>query len=366
MKKEKNLFKVGCNFTEELISVCKKFNEKYSNTAQIVEFFGSDRAHEDLAARPGFRLPEISKEFFVSYIKKCNEAGILFNYTMNSPFPYLSKKELLKHKEEIQEFVLWLESVGVGRITIANPLMALIIREVSNIELEVSTILDIKAVTQLKYYHEKFGINKFCCAVDKNRDLNFLKNCAKYCKENNLLFEVLVNEACSVANKNGHYATACPFRQSCYMCHAGNKTKEDALSYNNYPMGYCMGSRNGEAEGWLKSRMVRPEDLHYYNEIGINYFKISGRTGSTKYLSEVIEAYMSENFEGNFVALWKNLESIYNESQENVNLEDYIPNKKLDGFLDKWFKQNHICADHICNETCTYCKDFYDKHILNS
>lgn len=360
-----NRFKVGCNFDLALIDKCKELNEKYKDKdkGRIVEFFGSTKDYQDLTARPGFRLQDINKDYFEEYIKKALEAGIVFNYTMNSPFPYLTKQELLSHKEEIQEYTKWLEKIGVYRITIANPIMALIIREVSDIELEVSTIANIETVTQLKYYYESFNIKKFCCSVNKNRDLKFLKNAARYCNDNGLIIELLTNEFCYVSG-NDHSATACPYRQSCYLCHAGNRTKEDALLYNNYPMGYCMGSRNGEEEGWLKSRWIRPEDLHYYNDIGLDYFKVSGRTGSTEYLTKVIEGYMKQEWEGNLLELWKPLETIYNNKKESEqNLIDNIPNEKLDRFLDHWFDKNFECQNEICGQTCDYCRTFYEKVI---
>ena len=359
----KNLFKVGCNFDLKLIEVCKELNEKYKDKGQIVEFFGSDYDHQELTARPGFRLQKITKEYFEEYVKKALDAGIKFNYTMNSPFPYLTKAELVSHKEEIQEYVKWLEKIGVYRITIANPLMALIIREVSNIELEVSTILQIKAISQIKYYHETFGINKFCCDVDKNRDRDFLKMAAKYCRDNNLIFELLVNEFCSVNLKDSKCSAPCPFRQSCYSCHAGNRTKEEAMLYNNYPMQFCSTSRNTSGVEWLKARFIRPEDLDKYNDLGLDYFKVSGRTGTTEYLASIIEAYMSKEFNGNLIELWKPLESIWNDKTEKeTEIHDYINNKDLDGFINHWMQKNWECSNQICGTTCNYCNEFYEKN----
>ena len=360
----KNLFKIGCNFDPQLIEICKELNEKYKDKGQVVEFFGSDREHEELAARPGWRLPSMDMDFFADYVKKCKEAGIVFNYTMNSIQPYGSKNEMLKHKEEIQQFVKQLEEIGVYRITIANPMLALIIREVSNIKLEISCIAHIDAVTQIKYYYETFGIDKFCLSILKNRNRDWLKNAAAYCKQNNIILEFLANEFCGVAGPG--YATHCVFRDSCYLCHALNRTKEDSMSYNNYPMGYCMNARNSDPESFLRMRWIRPEDLHYYREIGLNYFKVSGRTGSVDYLKKMIEAYLSESFEGNLLQLWKPLETIYSEKDEFQQEHPIdIPNKKLDGFLDHWFKQNWECENHVCGTTCTYCKKFFEERIAN-
>ena len=363
-----NLYKVGCNFDFELIKIVKDLNEKYKGKAQVKEFFGSDAAHEEITARPGWRLPNISMIDLAKFVKEAKEAGILFNYTMNSIQPYGSKIEMIKHKKDIQNFVKWLEGIGVYRITIANPMMALFIREVSNIELECSTIMHIDTVTQLKYYHETFGINKFCCSILKNRNKKFLENAAKYCNDNGLIFELLCQEFCGVAgeDKNGvPYATHCAFRDSCYLCHATNRSKDDSMAYNNYPMGYCMMARSKNEQNWLRMRWIRPEDQKVYNEIGINYFKVSGRTGTTEYLKTVLEAYMSENFEGNLLTLWKPLQTIFSkESELTYQHPEYIDNKKLDGFIDHWFKGDGFeCENEMCGVTCKYCENFWNSHF---
>lgn len=359
----KNLYKVGCNFDWALIDAVAALNEKYKGKAQVMEFFGSDASHEELTARPGWRLPDISMEEFANYVQAAKDKGILFNYTMNSIQPYGSKKALLAHKEEVQNFVKWLEDIGVYRITIANPMMALIIREVSNIELEMSCIGHIDTVTQLKFYHEQLGINKFCGSILKNRNKKFLKRCADYCDENGLIYELLANEYCgvsSISSDGTPYATHCVFRDSCYLCHAMNRTKEDSMSYNNYPMNYCMSARNSTPEAWLRMRWIRPEDQHYYNEIGINYFKVSGRTGTTDYITRILQAYMSKSFDANMLELWKPLETIYNGKKESSHEHKVnIPNKALDGFLDKWFVgEGWECENEMCGTTCHYCYDF--------
>lgn len=366
-----NLYKVGCNFDWKLLDAIQELNEKYKGKAKVVELFGSDSDHEELTARPGWRLPKFDQNFFEAYVRKAKDMGLKFNYTMNSIQPYGSKMNMLAHKKEIQDYVKWLVEIGVYRITIANPMMAMFIREVSDIELEISCISHIDTVTQFKYFHEQFRINKFCCSILKNRNKEFLSRAAKYCNENGLILELLANEFCGVAgvDSNGNpYATHCAYRDSCYLCHATNRTKFESMEYDNYPMNFCMSARNSTPESWLRMRWIRPEDQHYYNEIGINYFKVSGRTGTTEYLTEILEAYMAEDFNENMLKLWKPLETIYSETSEKSHKHSVnIPNKKLDGFLDKWFKgDGWECENHMCGEDCKYCYEFTQKHILEN
>ncbi len=366
----KNYYKVGCNFDPELINVVKELNEKYKNHGRIVELFGSDRDTEEVTARPGWRLPKISKEYFADYVKKLNDIGVKFNFTMNSIIPYGSKVEMVKHKKDIQDLVKWLESIGVYRLTIANPEILIMVREVSNIEVEMSCITHIDTVTQMKYYHETFGVNKFCCSILKNRNKEFLIRAQDYCNRNGCILEIMCQEMCGVAgidNQGSHYATHCVFRDSCYICHACNRTKEESMLDNNYPMGYCMSARSSTPEAWLRMRWIRPEDQKIYREkTGVNYFKLSGRTGTTEYLEYIMNAYMSETYDGNLLGLWKPLSSIYDGKTELKSKTDIdIPNKKLDGFINKWMDGNGWeCENHECGYSCRYCEQFAKEHNL--
>ena len=366
----KNYYKVGCNFDPELINVVKELNEKYKNHGRIVELFGSDRDTEEVTARPGWRLPKISKEYFADYVKKLNDIGVKFNFTMNSIIPYGSKVEMVKHKKDIQDLVKWLESIGVYRLTIANPEILIMVREVSNIEVEMSCITHIDTVTQMKYYHETFGVNKFCCSILKNRNKEFLIRAQDYCSRNGCILEIMCQEMCGVAgidNQGSHYATHCVFRDSCYICHACNRTKEESMLDNNYPMSYCMSARSSTPEAWLRMRWIRPEDQKIYREkTGINYWKVSGRTGTLEYMKFVLEAYMSESYDGNLLGLWKPLSSIYDGKTELKSKTDInIPNKKLDGFINKWMDGNGWeCENHECGYSCRYCEQFAKDHNL--
>ena len=356
-------YKLGCNFDMKLLDEIIELN-KINPEVQITEVYGSDRAHAALTARPEFRVQDISAEYFEEFVKKAKENGINFNYTMNSIYPYGSKVQIAYHEQEIIDFVHWLENIGVYRITVANPIMLEIIRNKahSNIEIELSTIAHVDTVTQIKYYHDVYRVNKICCNLNKNRNFKFLKAAADYCNKNGILFELMANEFCAVAG-NG-YTTHCIYRDSCYMCHATNHTREDAMLLDEYPMKFCTQSRSKDIVTWIRSRWIRPEDIKKYHAIGINHFKLTGRTGTTEYITKIARAYITENFEGNLIELWKPLESITDgKTEAEHDPLFYIDNKKLDGFIDFFMETGHNCDDYVCGETCTYCHKFFDEHI---
>lgn len=359
-----NTFKIGTNFDLALLDKIVELNKRYPNSL-INEVYGSTREMAFVAARPDFRLPDVNNEQLEHYVARCNELGICFNYTFNSINPG-SKRELVEsRKKAIQDYVQYLWSIGVWRITVANPIVMEIVREVNKeIEFEISTITHVDAVTQIKYLHEQYNIKKVCCGIHKNRSVNFLKQAAKYCNANGIILEILANEFCSNAGKG--YTTHCTYRDSCYIFHSTDHTAEDAQSLNGYPMQHCIKARDTDPFNWLRTRFVRPQDLHLYNDIGINQFKVSGRTGTTEYIMKVLEAYASESFEGNLLELWKPLDTIYNGKSEVsyehvVNIETSL----LDGFLQKrWFKHPDFdCANELCGTTCTYCERYYRRQL---
>ena len=358
-----NFYKVGTNFDLALLDGLNRLNQEYSNS-KVIEVYGSDRQTANLSARPDFRLPLLDKKQIEEYVKKAAEYGIKFNYTLNSFFPYGSKREFIEHIDDIKYIINFLEEIGVYRITVANPILLELIRNVihSDINIELSTCAHIDAITQIKYMYEKYNVTKICNNLIKNRDFDFLQAAGAYCDKNNIIYELMVNEFCGVGGID--FATHCVYRDSCYMCHATNKTLEDANSFNEYPMRICSKSRNENPANWLKLRFIRPEDIPLYNEVGINHFKITGRTGSTDYILKTVESYMKQDFDGNILNLWKPLESIKeNKSEFSDEYKFYdIPNKSLNGFLEMWTKQHKKCEYEVCGETCKYCDSWYDKY----
>jgi len=356
-------YKLGCNFDKKLIEGIDKLNQKYEDSI-INEVYGSDKDHAFLTARPEFRLKEISMANLKAYVKKCNKYNIEFSYALNSIFPG-DKRQITEHGRFIHRFIKFLEDIGVKRLIISNPIMADIARGASKtINIEVSTIAHIDAITQIKYWKEKYNIDKVCGNLMKNRNMTFLYRENKYCVDNNIKLDLIVNEFCGVGSDN--YATHCIYRDSCYIFHSTNQFKQDAELLEGYPMNYCISSRKIDPACWLKLRWILPQNVDdYWNILHINNFKITGRTGSTEYLLKIANAYMKKEWKDNLLSLWKPLETIRTEESElKFKQPFYIDSGKLNDFIMKWFNDwNHECEKEVCGDTCTYCNKFYKEHL---
>ena len=100
-----NQFKVGCNFDFELINKVADLNEKYKGKAEVKEFFASPSSAAPMTARPDWRLPNISDKDFEKYVQLSLDKGISFNVVLNSIQPFMSKQNMVNHKEYIQNYV---------------------------------------------------------------------------------------------------------------------------------------------------------------------------------------------------------------------------------------------------------------------
>lgn len=358
-------FKLGTNFNFDILPVIQKLNSSY-NDRKITEVYGSIRRHAFYAARPHFRIPEVSLEDLNDFVKRLHSIGVEMNYTFNSIFP--GSKAMFNNSLFENEFIKYLNElfeIGVDRITIANPFLLELIKTakfLDKFKFEISTIAHIDTVSQIKYYYEKYGVDKFCGNLLKNRNFEFLKSAANFCNKNNLKYEVMVNEFCSVGMND--FATHCIYRDSCYLCHATNITKVDAEIFNGYPMNMCESGRNSNPANWLRGRWIRPEDVKEYEKIGINNFKITGRTGSIKYIKFIAKVYIENSFDGNLLQLWKPLETIYNDENElTYQFKVNIPNKSLNGFIKHWSQGMFNCENVLC-EDCRYCDKWYKKIVI--
>lgn len=354
--------KIGCNFDESIPKLLNELN-KDKNGIYIDEVYGSIKEHSWLTARPSFRLPDISENELREYIKRLKEIDIRFNYTLNTS-TIGSKSEIYEKQDYITEQIKMLIDIGVDTFTVTLPYVAGMIRKINNnVGICVSTIANLESITQINVWFERYGINKVCSNLSKNRDIRYLENAANFCNRNNIDLELMVNEFCGCGTANSGVAH-CIYRNHCYYLHSTDYTIGDSKKLDDYPMSCCISSRD-KGEVWLKLNYIRPEDIKLYNDIGINHFKITGRTANYDYLKRVITAYKYKLYNGNLLDLWKHLQTITDVKEEEYKSDIYIDNRKLDGFLDFWFKnKGHLCYREVCGESCSYCDNYYKIYIL--
>ncbi|MDR0606364.1 MAG: U32 family peptidase [Bacteroidales bacterium] len=334
------------------------------NEIGVKEMFGSFRWSNLGTSRGGAVLPEVDVDFSKKYITKLHSLDMEFCYTMNSSC--LGNKEFdPKHiKQMMTDFEL-LGEIGVDSITITIPsLIEIIRRNLPNVKIKCSVINQIGSVQSVQYFTEYLGVDEFVLGVDFNRNFKAIESIRK---ATNKKIEMLVNESCLYH---------CPYRMYHYNMAAHASKSDDPFNgkFIDYCIMNCMKQRVFSHREIIKGRFVRPEDIHIYEDYGIDRFKISSRHMPSEWAYRSAKAYSERKYEGNLsdiispVAMAIPKESLHPmpglTEEENERLRYalsfeapniYIDNSRLNGFLDFWINKKSDCDYMQCGTECDYC-----------
>ena len=351
---------VPAMFTNEYLEKLNQMNKENKRGVKIYETYGSIPGYLVGSIRPSNTLKSITKEELFSYIKKGKELGIGFNYIMNSTvldgFEY--NKEL---KMEVINFIKELVSVGLSKITISVPYLIKLVRKYfPNLHIVASICMEISSLQGLEDVRE-LGVNSVVMAKDTNRDFKLLRNILK--NKGELSIKLLCT-------------TPCIFKCSDLIYHMNFSSIQDNKLKNSYQITgkviphtavRCQMRRLKNPVEFIKSPWIRPEDLDYYNKIGIEYFKIDGRDKTEDYNLEVINAYMNEEYDGNLLYLMQNyypknsLEFLTIDKLPNFKLGVFLDNKLLNNFINYFYDEGNPCNEGCQN--CNYCENWKEKAI---
>ncbi len=337
-------FCMPSDFKNETIDEYFQINNKYSHS-KIIETFGQlapDTVFGSCRSPGG--LPEIDRHRLEEYVRYSAEKGIEFNYVINATC--MSNEELTKPGyKKIKDFLQMLESIGVSWVTISLPSLMEMAKYITpNLKIKASTVCQINSPHKAKFY-EELGIERIVLDEDIYREFNTLKSIRKAYTGD---LEIIINSFC---------INACPFKMFHYNSFSHSHTNEDEGSYFN---SRCFNIHIG-AENYMKLNWIRPEDIHYYDDIGIHYFKIQGRTNvHTGNPARAVTHYIEEHYDGDLISLLE----LFSSSKPLTIAGCKIDNSKLDGFFEKFVNEPCFCTK-LCSE-CSYCKGFAEKSISST
>ena len=191
---------------------------------------------------------------------------------------------------------------------------------------------------------------------------------------------------------------------ACSLSHGSQREKgKKAALPLDYHMLFCLDYRLREPVNLVRANWIRPEDLHHYEELGIDNFKIVERNTPTAELLRRVKAYSQRRYDGNFLdlvlpfaypeasyatrasreaySLRRAVKYFFRPSQVNVarvpklmklgkrmgllyprrgEAKMALDNRKMDGFIDRFLERS--CIDVDC-ERCRYCHRFADRAL---
>jgi len=335
-------FNIPADFKTETIDRYDELNQQYSDS-RVVETYGQITLGNRIGSGRAYDLiPKIDINELGRYIAYSKKKNIGFNYTLNTTC--MGNKEFSKDGvREIIEFLDELHEAGVRSLTVTLPSMIEIIRLRNyDFEIKASTVCQIINANKAMSY-KKMGVDKIVIDESINRDFEALKHIRNAFGEK---VEVITNVIC---HKNCIYEM---FHHNQTSHDAGINSDESSATYYSHR---CMMKRCESPENIMKLAWIRPEDLKYYTEIGINYFKLQGRQAVIK--GDPVMAtkcYFDESYDGNLMELLDMF------SPTNSFMV-FIDNKKLDGLIKPFYENPGFCKNDCT--TCNYCSSFAKKHI---
>lgn len=318
---------IPCHWNKEVVNQIIIQNNEIDGP-KVVELYGSLPEGGPVGhGRSSETVQKISKEGACEFVSYLHENGLDFTYLLNAPF-HLRDEE---HKIEIDNYIKWIiNDLRPDAVTIASPELMRIVREISsNIPIHISTIAGVRNATDLDKFL-KYKPNRLVPHHDCGKEFSNLIELIRISDEHNIELELLSTESC---------LRKCPNREAHYE-YLAKKTKD--ISFHTK----CNTKKiENPSEFLLSGGVIRPEDIDYYANLGIKYFKISGRSKNASWLPEVVKAYQHKNYDGNLIRLLGIDPKI--EAEKWI----YIDNKALDGFIEKYPRddnyQNH---EQYCNE----------------
>ncbi len=290
------------------------------------------------------------------YIEEAHSAGLKFDYLLNAPSMSNMEWDENTHRELLIH-LNWITSIGADSVTVTIPyLVELIKRQFPQLQVRVSTIAHVNSVARAKLF-ESLGADSITLDINVNRSFGALKAI-----RNTVSCEltVLLNNLCLYQ---------CPYEYYHHdgLGHASQNYNQLKGSYVDYCVLRCTLDRLRDVSQVIKCRWVRPEDIHVYEEIGMDMFKISGRSMPTEKILRAAKAYSSLRYQGNLYDILNVItprtgsvnSTLSGEQSNGVGVPPgfYIDNQALEGFMDFFRKQD--CSSGCSH--CGYCQRIADR-----
>ncbi|MCX8037963.1 MAG: U32 family peptidase [Candidatus Sumerlaeia bacterium] len=346
-----------------------------AETGVVEELYGKLAFDAVGGPRPGFLLPQVTREQVADYVAACHAHGIKFNYLLNA----LSLGNLQYSREgfaRIVELIEWVAGIGCDTATVGTPFMLRMVKTYApNLKIKVSTVARVNNAQMARRY-EDLGADEIIVDENLNRNFRMLRAIreAVACE-----LELIVNPCCM---------WPCPAMTDHVISdgHASQEHFRRSHCYLQLPHFCCTRERFSNPVEIIKARWIRPEDLAEYEAIGYRRFKVVERFKNTRALLHHTRAYASRRYDGNLLDLLSlpNRDNYvapcfeYFNQPEHINMEKVlrvgqmlefsmsdliqIDNRKLDGFLE--FFKTCECEATTC-ERCGYCQNLADTVVVH-
>lgn len=329
--------------------------------------------------RSAFVLPQVSRRRAEEHIRYAHTKGLKFIYLFNAAC--LGNMEFTKEgrRRLVREAEWAVEKAGVDAITVSTYYLFRLLRK-KYPRLRIGTglfMMETPELDLIKHYHDA-GADYITLSFNIIRDFRFLEKIRKAVKGE---LHIFINNVCLYTCPHISY-------HSNVLTHSSQCGAPSSRVCVDYHTWTCDVIKTERPEEMIKSRWIRPEDLHIYEEMGFTHFKVTDRSRATRWLVRAAQAYSERRYDGDLCDILsleipgdeKNIQPEINRkfrrqllkycASDKVWLKGsfgwgkrgrpHVDNRALDGFLEYFKKQD--CALTDCDK-CGYCKRIADKAV---
>jgi collagenase-like PrtC family protease len=277
---------VACTFEENLVA-------RLAAIPGVYEVYGKLRSDCIGGGRSSYTLRGVSHRRLEATVREAHGSGIGFNYLLNAAT--LGGLEQTKRgQRKIRALLDYLDTIGVDSVTIAAPwLLKLVKSRYPRFKVRAGAFAVIDSPLKARAW-EDLGADTLCIsALACNRDFGKLGSirAAVSCD-----LQLIANANCLLA---------CPFELTHMNLLSQSSRAGDRLGgfCLDYCILHCSRKRFLDPAALLRAVWIRPEDLHFYEEIGYTNFKIVERSCPGDLLVKRTTAYSRRRFDGNLLEL---------------------------------------------------------------
>lgn len=371
---------VATNFDPRLVEELKNY--------PVTELFGKLREDVVGGGRASYQLGRVSRRQVAEHVAHARRCDIDFNYLLNAAC--LGNLEITRSgQKRIRQLLDWICDIGVSSVTVATPLMLQLVKSsYPGLRVRISVFGGVDRVRKAQMW-EEMGAD--CIVLDSilvNREFKTLEQIRKVVRCD---LELMANNNC---------LTGCalsPMHMTA-LAHAGQAGHANKGFFIDWCFLKCTEMKLRDPVNYLRSEWIRPEDLHLYEQMGYDLFKIAERDIPTDMLLARVKAYAGRRYDGNLLDLvqaygfkgvkqddphynrglvWflrylirpglvnplrllplKRLAEQRGMIKPLQNAPVYIDNRALDGFMERFREGSCLGVD--C-EQCRWCHGFAER-----
>jgi collagenase-like PrtC family protease len=342
------------------------------------EFYGKLSSDLTGGGRPSAFVPSISRKEIKDFVSFFHRIGIKFNYLLNGAC--LDNREFTASgQRELRLMLDWLQRIEVDSVTVSIPyLLEIIKKRHPGLKTCVSVYSGVDSVEKARFW-ENLGADRITLySAGITRKFQLLKAIRKNVK---CRLQIFANNSCIYE---------CPMTgyHSLILTHSSQSPHPSKGFIVDYCRLSCMRNRIMDPSSFIRSEWVRPEDLDYYEEIGIDGMKLLDRMRCPQDIVSIVKAYWNRSFDGNLLDLlfapgganiWQrskfiiglkyffrpflvNIFKLRKTANMDIHLNDhvYLDNRALDGFLRHFLEID--CSLLKCGD-CGYCAKIAESAV---